>query len=178
MLSHLVARSRQRRAFKARKQAISNPPRVAHILEKERMLPDPRRLERLTITPDRNHQLIIRKIKHPPLLDLLLLLLFALLPRLAGMPIRRQRHTLRGVINRLFDRDGAVLEIHIVRPALEEIDFGAPAPHGFERGAELEGPDGCAGEERREGEVRPGRDDDGLVFGFVEGAGDGEAGPA
>lgn len=94
------------------------------------------------------------------------------------MSIGRQRHALRGVIDRLFNRDGAVLEIYIVGPALKEIDFGTSATDGFEGRAEFEGSDGCAGEEGRECEVGPGRDDDGLVFGLVEGAGDGEAGPA
>jgi hypothetical protein len=61
---------------------------------------------------------------------------------------------------------------------LEEIDFGASRSYGLEGGPEFEGPDRGAGEERGEGKVGAGRDDDGLEFGGVEAAGDGEAGPA
>jgi hypothetical protein len=94
------------------------------------------------------------------------------------MSIRSQRHALRRIINRLFNRDSAVLEIDIIRPALEEINLSATTTHGFEGSAEFEGSDGCAGEEGSKGEVGARRDDDGLVFGLVEGAGDGEACPA
>jgi hypothetical protein len=94
------------------------------------------------------------------------------------MSIRRQRQPLQWIVNRLFNGDSLVLEIYIVCPALEKVDFCPSRSHRLQSSAEFKRSNGRAGEQRCEREVGPRRNDYSLVFGGVESTGDGEACPA
>ena len=134
--------------------------------------------KRLAITSHGHNQLVILHIEQLPHFSLLLPLHLPLFLGLACVPIRSQRNTLLRIINRLFDRNRPILEIHIVGPSLEEFDFCSSAAHGFEGSAKFQGADGGRGQEGREGEVGTGRYNEGLEFRGVERAGDCEACPS
>lgn len=70
------------------------------------------------------------------------------------------------------------MEIHVVGPALVELDVGALRAYRFQRGAELESANCGAGEEGSEDEVGAGGDDNSLEFFGGQAVGQDEAGPA
>ena len=123
---------------------------------------DTRRTERLTIASHCHNQLVVLHIKQLPYFRFFLLLRLPLFRRFSSVAVRGQCNTLFGIVNRLFNRNSPVLEIYIVGPSLEEVDFCSSAAHGFERGPEFQGTDCGGGKERCESKVGSWRYDEGL----------------
>lgn len=116
----------------------------------------------LTITPHSDNQPIPTHLKNLPLL--------LLLPQISHTPLIRQRNSLQRIINSFLDAQLARVEIHPVRPSLEELRallVSFARARGFECAPKFERADARGGQERREDEVGAGRDDDDLVFAWV-----------
>lgn len=115
------------------------------------MLPHALGPKGLRVATHGNNQLIPSHLKHLPLGPLALQIPHALLAR--------EPNALRGVLDRFLDLQRAPLEVHPVRPALEELRallLAFARPRGFQRATEFQRPHGRRGQEGREGEVGAG----------------------
>lgn len=188
----------RRALFEEGEHAQADAARVADVAQEVRVLPDAFDAEGLAVGADSDDKLVVGHVGHGALgwwgdlrptttvrfgtycscysfftSTAAILLLLSLNNLLLG---RREDGLAREVVRPvLLDADDLAGKVHVVSPALVELDAtaAAQAPDRLEGRAELKGPDGGGRQEGREDEVGAGRDDDALVLCGIEGAGEG-----
>lgn len=137
-LTHVGARA----LLEQRQDLQPDPPRITNVPQEVGVLPDTLDAEGLTVGADGDDQLVVRDVGDGALGQLGALDEdVGALGALGGRGGRQ--HLLGGQVVDvvLLDADGLLVEVHVVGPALVELDVSQP-PHRLERGAELEGADG------------------------------------
>lgn len=177
--------------LKEREDAQADPPRVANVAQKVRVLPDAVDAEGLAVGAHGDDEFVVGHVCHWALdccccCCCRCCCCWGIMTVGGGAPIfgRREDGLARQVVGGsvLLDTEDLAGKVDVVGPALVELDAAAvvlaQAPDRLEGRPELEGADGGRGEQGREDEVGAGRDDDALVLCGIQGAGKSVACPA